>query len=70
MKVKCPTCLKDVEWVSSNQYRPFCSHRCRLIDLGEWASENRTIASPFTAEDIDELEVDFEEMANQADQLH
>ncbi|MDR3391087.1 MAG: DNA gyrase inhibitor YacG [Sulfuriferula sp.] len=37
--VKCPTCQKPVEWVPSNRYRPFCSERCRLIDLGQWANE-------------------------------
>jgi endogenous inhibitor of DNA gyrase (YacG/DUF329 family) len=43
-KVKCPTCGKKVEWDQSNPYRPFCSERCRLIDLGEWAGENHRIA--------------------------
>lgn len=38
--VACPTCGKPVEWQPGNKYRPFCSERCRLIDLGEWAAEN------------------------------
>lgn len=70
MKVKCPTCQKESEWSNENEYRPFCSHRCRLIDLGEWASENRTIASPITAADIDELDADFEEILSDPDRLH
>lgn len=41
--VSCPTCNKQVEWNSNNPWRPFCSERCRLIDLGEWASENNRI---------------------------
>ena len=41
--VKCPTCQKQVEWNSTSTYRPFCSDRCRLIDLGEWASEKHAI---------------------------
>ena len=41
--VKCPTCQKPVEWNSTSTYRPFCSDRCRLIDLGEWASEKHAI---------------------------
>ena len=41
--VKCPTCLKQVEWLKTSTFRPFCSDRCRLIDLGEWASEKNTI---------------------------
>jgi len=39
MKVKCPTCQQSVEYSSDNAFRPFCSDRCKLIDLGEWASE-------------------------------
>lgn len=42
--VNCPTCEKEVIWSPENKFRPFCSQRCRLIDLGEWVSENRTIA--------------------------
>jgi endogenous inhibitor of DNA gyrase (YacG/DUF329 family) len=42
-KVKCPTCKKEIEWDNKNSYRPFCSERCRLIDLGEWASESHRI---------------------------
>lgn len=41
--VNCPTCEKTVEWKAENSFRPFCSHRCKLIDLGEWASGNRSI---------------------------
>ena len=42
--VKCPTCQKQVEWTESSTFRPFCSDRCRLIDLGDWASEKHAIA--------------------------
>ncbi len=38
--VACPTCAADVVWERSNPYRPFCSERCKLIDLGAWADEN------------------------------
>ena len=41
--VKCPTCQKNVEWAKASTFRPFCSQRCQLIDLGEWASEKHTI---------------------------
>jgi endogenous inhibitor of DNA gyrase (YacG/DUF329 family) len=37
--VSCPTCSKPVEWRPENKFRPFCCERCRLIDLGEWATE-------------------------------
>lgn len=43
--VECPTCQKKVEWKAENKYRPFCSDRCRLIDLGEWANEEKRIAA-------------------------
>ena len=43
-KVKCPTCEKLVEWNEESKWRPFCSERCKLIDLGEWASESHRIA--------------------------
>lgn len=43
MQVNCPTCQKTVEWVTTSKFRPFCSDRCKLIDLGEWASEERAI---------------------------
>lgn len=41
--VKCPTCQKEVEWRPENAFRPFCSERCRQIDLGAWASESYRI---------------------------
>jgi endogenous inhibitor of DNA gyrase (YacG/DUF329 family) len=41
--VKCPTCKRDVEWSPASQYRPFCSDRCRLIDLGAWLTEQHKI---------------------------
>lgn len=39
MIVDCPTCGQPVEWGSQNRFRPFCSARCKLIDLGDWATE-------------------------------
>lgn len=38
--VNCPTCGVPLEWVPENRYRPFCSERCKLIDLGAWATES------------------------------
>ena len=42
LKVKCPTCRKETQW-QNNPHRPFCSDRCRLIDLGAWAQERYRI---------------------------
>ena len=44
MKVKCPTCQAEMEYSKENPNRPFCSERCRLIDLGDWAGQNHRIA--------------------------
>jgi endogenous inhibitor of DNA gyrase (YacG/DUF329 family) len=41
--VKCPTCQRPVEWTPESAYRPFCSERCRLIDLGAWFDEKHRI---------------------------
>lgn len=38
--VPCPTCGGDSVYAPSNPARPFCSMRCKNIDLGAWASEN------------------------------
>ena len=37
--VSCPRCGAQVAWSPGNPYRPFCSERCKLIDLGDWAME-------------------------------
>jgi endogenous inhibitor of DNA gyrase (YacG/DUF329 family) len=36
--VPCPQCGKAVEWSPASRWRPFCSERCKLIDLGAWAT--------------------------------
>jgi len=41
--VSCPTCRKNVEWTAESTWRPFCSQRCKLIDLGAWANESYRI---------------------------
>ena len=41
-RVKCPTCQRDLDWENA-PFRPFCSERCRLIDLGAWLSGQRAI---------------------------
>ena len=39
VKVHCPQCGVESVWDAANKFRPFCSERCKLIDLGAWASE-------------------------------
>lgn len=41
--VTCPTCGARTAYDPTNPYRPFCSQRCKMIDLGQWASENYRI---------------------------
>ena len=41
-RVKCPTCKREIDW-SQSPFRPFCSERCRLIDLGAWLAEKHAI---------------------------
>ena len=52
-KVPCPQCGKATEYTLSNPFRPFCSERCRLIDLGAWASGQYRIPSEENEEDED-----------------
>jgi endogenous inhibitor of DNA gyrase (YacG/DUF329 family) len=37
--LSCPRCGARATWSPENRYRPFCSERCKLIDLGDWATE-------------------------------
>ncbi len=37
--VNCPICGATVKWTAENRWKPFCSERCKLIDLGQWATE-------------------------------
>lgn len=43
MDVSCPACGKPVQWSEHHPSRPFCSERCKLIDLGAWAGESYRI---------------------------
>lgn len=42
MIVKCPRCGTEVEY-EGNEFRPFCSERCKLIDFGAWADEEYSL---------------------------
>jgi len=41
--VACPTCGEGAPWTPGNAWRPFCSERCKLMDLGAWADESYRI---------------------------
>ncbi len=42
--VSCPNCAKPVVWEPQSRFRPFCCARCKLIDMGQWASEQYRVA--------------------------
>ncbi len=52
-KIECPTCKKQVVWSEENPWRPFCSERCRLIDLGDWIEERHRISGSSQAPDLE-----------------
>jgi len=54
--MKCPICKKDVD--ASGEFFPFCSERCKLIDLGNWASEKYVISTPIQPQEDEEQEPD------------
>lgn len=53
--VNCPSCRTPVRWEAASTFRPFCSERCRLIDLGAWASERYSIPVD-TPPDLDDFD--------------
>ncbi|WP_027856141.1 DNA gyrase inhibitor YacG [Marinobacterium jannaschii] len=52
VKLNCPQCGKKMEWNSNSPFRPFCSERCKQIDLGAWANEEYQINTPADANDF------------------
>jgi endogenous inhibitor of DNA gyrase (YacG/DUF329 family) len=78
--VNCPTCDRRVRWEPASIWRPFCSDRCRLIDLGDWLDESHRISDPLHdgAEGCDEAEFEigpdseraFDEAADQEFGVH
>jgi endogenous inhibitor of DNA gyrase (YacG/DUF329 family) len=62
-RVKCPYCGKETEY-HGNEFRPFCSERCKLLDFGAWADEKFALPVEETAlseEDIERIERTLEE---------
>ena len=55
LNITCPICKKNAKW-DNNPFRPFCSERCRLIDLGKWASGEYRV--PGEKKDLPEGEQD------------
>ena len=51
MKLKCPHCGNITKW-DDNPYKPFCSERCKLIDLGSWADEKFKIEDKLNSSNV------------------
>ena len=54
--VTCPCCKKQSEYSVKNAFRPFCSERCKMIDLGDWANENYKIPVNPTLDEPNDFE--------------
>ncbi|BCA91766.1 MAG: DNA gyrase inhibitor YacG [Pseudomonadota bacterium] len=53
LEVACPQCSKPVVWSPESAYRPFCSKRCQLLDLGAWAEESHRISGESAMDEAD-----------------
>lgn len=60
LTVKCPTCQRSLAWTAEQLFKPFCSERCRMIDLGEWLMEEKRIAGESLLLDSDNEDVFFQ----------
>ncbi|HSD55191.1 MAG TPA: DNA gyrase inhibitor YacG [Burkholderiales bacterium] len=52
--VSCPRCGAQVAWAPESRHRPFCSERCRTVDLGAWATEQYCVAAIESGEEIED----------------
>lgn len=53
-RIKCPTCKREGDWFAG-AYGPFCSRRCKLVDLGKWFEEEHQISAPLRPEHFEEF---------------
>lgn len=63
LRLNCPHCKKSVFWDDEHAFKPFCSERCKLIDLGAWADEQYAIPAQTPLDDL--LDDDFAALKNQ-----
>ena len=66
IKVKCPQCEKEFFYYESD-FRPFCSERCKEVDLGHWLTESYQIPGKVVADErqMDEFEIDEDFFTNE-----
>jgi len=54
-QIACPTCKKTGNWFAG-KYGPFCSHRCKLIDLGKWLEAEHAISEPLDRDLVEKMD--------------
>lgn len=47
-KIRCPQCQQETVYSEENPFRPFCSERCKILDLGAWADESYRVPEPIS----------------------
>lgn len=69
MNIKCAKCGKETNW-ENNEFRPFCSERCQMLDFGAWIDEDYKVPDESASEDEDliHLQID-EEIADEMKKL-
>ncbi|MEO8299184.1 MAG: DNA gyrase inhibitor YacG [Burkholderiales bacterium] len=55
LTVRCPGCSGPSRYMADNPWRPFCSERCKQLDLGAWASESYRMPAESPPEELDNL---------------
>jgi len=72
IEVTCPRCAKKTIYSTVNKFRPFCSERCKLIDLGGWAAGKYAIPTTDTINPESEIPEDFSNrsQSNSDDEIH
>lgn len=68
-QAKCPQCRKPSSMSPENVYRPFCSERCQLIDLGAWATGKYAIAAEIQTPTDDENELEQNDLSESKNPL-
>lgn len=63
MQVRCPRCVRFVDW-EGNPWRPFCSERCKLVDLGTWVDEEYKVPGEKSSEE-DQKQADAVQLGNE-----
>lgn len=64
--VRCPVCSQTVIWDTGNRFRPFCSERCKLLDLGQWAKESYAIPDTTLQDETENSQNDPEQSGKHA----